>query len=96
MARSNTAHLYRLYLLQMALVKKDGVMLVLTRSVGERLIIGDGEIKLTILDVRGNQVRLGIDAPKNIAVHREEIYLRIQEEDTASPKEKLPEPALVD
>lgn len=57
-------------------------MLVLTRSVGERLIIGDGEIKLTILDVRGNQVRLGIDAPKNIAVHREEIYLRIQEEDT--------------
>ncbi|OGO91404.1 MAG: carbon storage regulator [Coxiella sp. RIFCSPHIGHO2_12_FULL_42_15] len=58
-------------------------MLVLTRSVGERLIIGDGEIKLTILDVRGNQVRLGIDAPKNIAVHREEIYLRIQEEDTS-------------
>jgi carbon storage regulator len=57
-------------------------MLVLTRSVGERLIIGDGEIKLTILDVRGNQVRLGIDAPKNIAVHREEIYLRIQEEDS--------------
>jgi carbon storage regulator len=57
-------------------------MLVLTRSVGERLIIGDGEIKLTILDVRGNQVRLGIDAPKNIAVHREEIYLRIKAEDT--------------
>ena len=56
-------------------------MLVLTRSVGERLIIGNGEIKLTILDVRGNQVRLGIDAPKNIAVHREEIFLRIQEED---------------
>lgn len=55
-------------------------MLVLTRSVGERLIIGEGDIKLTILDVRGNQVRLGIDAPKNIAVHREEIYLRIQEE----------------
>lgn len=58
-------------------------MLVLTRSVGERLIIGDGEIKLTILDVRGNQVRLGIDAPKNIAVHREEIFLRIQEEDSS-------------
>lgn len=56
-------------------------MLVLTRSVGERLIIGDGDIKLTILDVRGNQVRIGIDAPKNIAVHREEIYLRIQKED---------------
>ncbi|WP_423063287.1 carbon storage regulator CsrA [Candidiatus Paracoxiella cheracis] len=55
-------------------------MLVLTRSVGERLIIGNGEITLTILDVRGNQVRLGIDAPKDISVHREEIYLRIQAE----------------
>ncbi len=57
-------------------------MLVLTRSVGERLIIGNGEITLTILDVRGNQVRLGIDAPKHIAVHREEIFLRIQAEAT--------------
>jgi len=55
-------------------------MLVLTRSVGERLIIGDGEVTLTILDVRGNQVRIGIDAPKDVAVHREEIYLRIQSE----------------
>lgn len=55
-------------------------MLVLTRSVGERLIIGNGEIKLTILDVRGNQVRIGIDAPKHITVHREEIFLRIKEE----------------
>lgn len=59
-------------------------MLVLTRSVGERLIIGDGEITLTILDVRGNQVRLGIDAPKDISVHREEIYLRIQAETAAA------------
>lgn len=57
-------------------------MLVLTRSVGERLIIGDGDITLTILDIRGNQVRLGIDAPKNVSVHREEIYLRIQAEAT--------------
>lgn len=59
-------------------------MLVLTRSVGERLVIGDGEITLTILDVRGNQVRLGIDAPKNIPVHREEIFLRIQAETTTT------------
>lgn len=58
-------------------------MLVLTRSVGERLIVGDGEITLTILDIRGNQVRLGIDAPKDISVHREEIYLRIQAEAAA-------------
>lgn len=65
-------------------------MLVLTRSVGERLIIGDGEITLTILDVRGNQVRLGIDAPKDIPVHREEIFLRIR----AESKEK--EPATVE
>lgn len=57
-------------------------MLVLTRSVGERLIIGDdGKITLTVLDVRGNQVRIGIDAPKNVAVHREEIFLRIKSED---------------
>jgi len=62
-------------------------MLVLTRSVGERLIIGDGEITLTILDVRGNQVRLGIDAPKDISVHREEIYLRIQAETAAATAE---------
>ena len=55
-------------------------MLVLTRLVGERLIIGDGEIVITVLNVRGNQVRLGIDAPKNVGVHREEIYLRIKEE----------------
>ena len=52
-------------------------MLVLTRAVGERLIIGDGEICLHVLEVRGNQVRIGIDAPRHISVHREEIYRRI-------------------
>ncbi len=55
-------------------------MLVLTRSVGERLIINDGEIKLSILEVKGNQVRIGIEAPRHISVHREEIYNRIQAE----------------
>lgn len=64
-------------------------MLVLTRSVGERLVIGDGEITLTILDVRGNQVRLGIDAPKDIPVHREEIFLRIQAEETPATAEEI-------
>lgn len=59
-------------------------MLVLTRSVGERLIINNGEIKLTILEVKGNQVRLGIDAPRHISVHREEIYKRIQAETAES------------
>lgn len=49
-------------------------MLVLTRSVGERLVIGNKEIVLHVLEVRGNQVRLGIEAPRHIPVNREEIY----------------------
>jgi carbon storage regulator len=54
-------------------------MLILTRRVGETLMIGD-EITVTVLDVKGNQVRLGINAPKSVAVHREEIYERIVQE----------------
>lgn len=54
-------------------------MLVLTRSIGEKLIIGDGEIKLTVLDIRGSQVRIGIEAPRSVAVHREEIFAKINE-----------------
>ncbi len=54
-------------------------MLILTRRVGETLMIGD-EVTVTVLGVKGNQVRLGVNAPRNVAVHREEIYERIRHE----------------
>ncbi|ARS53313.1 carbon storage regulator CsrA [Kushneria konosiri] len=64
-------------------------MLILTRRVGETLMVGD-EITVTVLGVKGNQVRLGVNAPKNVSVHREEIYQRIQQEKDGSDSENDP------
>lgn len=66
-------------------------MLILTRRISESVIIGD-DVKITVLGVKGNQVRLGIDAPKTVSVHREEIYERIQQEKNDTPKDKSAEP----
>ncbi|QXP82567.1 carbon storage regulator CsrA [Methylococcus sp. ANG] len=60
-------------------------MLILTRRVGETLMIGD-EVTVTVLGVKGNQVRIGVNAPKDVSVHREEIYERIKKEQQAGPE----------
>lgn len=62
-------------------------MLILTRRVGETLVIGD-DVTITVLGVRGNQVRVGVNAPKDVAVHREEIYQRIQDENSVENNKK--------
>jgi carbon storage regulator len=59
-------------------------MLILTRRVGETVMIGN-EVTVTVLGVKGNQVRIGVNAPKDVAVHREEIYERIKREQDQDP-----------
>ncbi len=61
-------------------------MLILTRRVGETLMIGDN-VTVTVLGVKGNQVRIGVSAPRDVAVHREEIYERIQQEQNGGARD---------
>ena len=61
-------------------------MLILTRKSGESITIGD-EVKITVVEVKGKQVRIGIDAPRSYMIHREEVYLSIQEENRRAAKE---------
>ena len=65
-------------------------MLILTRRVGETLMIGD-QVTVTVLGVKGNQVRIGITAPKDVAVHREEIFKRISKDTPEAPSGKDPD-----
>lgn len=64
------------------------IMLILTRRVGESLMVGD-DVTITVLGVKGNQVRIGVNAPKDVGVHREEIYQRIQREKIQKLEEKV-------
>jgi carbon storage regulator len=66
-------------------------MLILTRRVGETVMIGN-DVTVTVLGVKGNQVRIGINAPKNVAVHREEIYERIKREQQGESHDERGEP----
>ena len=61
-------------------------MLILTSRIGETLMVGD-DVTITVLGVKGNQVRIGVNAPKDVAVHREEIYERIQSEKAGNDTE---------
>ena len=70
-------------------------MLILTRRVGETVMIGD-EVTVTVLRVKGNQVRIGVNAPKDVAVHREEIYERIKREEDQESRSAAPTGNLVD
>jgi carbon storage regulator len=70
-------------------------MLILTRRVGETVMIGN-EVTVTVLGVKGNQVRIGVNAPKDVAVHREEIYERIKREQDQDPRMVAPVSKIVD
>ncbi len=62
-------------------------MLVLTRKLGESVTIGD-EVKISVIEIKGRQVRLGIEAPRHMTIHREEVYTKIQEENRRAASAK--------
>jgi len=70
-------------------------MLILTRRVGETVMIGN-EVTVTVLGVKGNQVRIGVNAPKDVAVHREEIYERIKREEDQESRTTNPSTKVID
>lgn len=70
-------------------------MLILTRKLGERLAIGD-DISITLLEIRGSQVKLGIEAPKSVVVHRQEVYERIRDENVTSSEVRSPDVSLAE
>ncbi|MFP4379830.1 MAG: carbon storage regulator CsrA [Candidatus Sumerlaeia bacterium] len=69
-------------------------MLILTRKSGETIRIGD-DIVISVMEIRGNQVRLGINAPRSVTVHRQEVYEQIQEQNIQAAKVSLSDKALV-
>jgi carbon storage regulator len=70
-------------------------MLILTRKLGERLAIGD-DICITLLEIKGSQVKLGIQAPRSVVVHRQEVYERIRAENLTSSEVRTPDVSLVE
>jgi carbon storage regulator len=74
---------------------RSRIMLILTRRVGETVMIGN-EVTVTVLGVKGNQVRIGVNAPKDVAVHREEIYERIKSEEDGQPRALDPVAKVID
>ena len=63
-------------------------MLILTRRIGEQLVI-DGKIQITVLGVRGHQIRIGVDAPKDVTVHRKEVFERLDQDETQAAETSL-------
>jgi carbon storage regulator len=74
----------------LSVIIRNVTMLILTRRVGETVMIGD-EVTVTVLGVKGNQVRIGVNAPKNVSVHREEIFQRIRNEGDHDTLDDAPE-----